>query len=96
MRRLMIVLVPAAGIAWGATVVPNLTGSGLGWLALLVFVFAYGFVIAEEFTHLRKSKPVMVAAGVLWLLVAIAWQSRRHRRASREAAASTTCSNTAS
>lgn len=40
-------------------------------LAILVFVVAYGFVIAEEFTHVRKSKPVMVAAGIIWMLVAI-------------------------
>ena len=32
-------------------------------------------MIAEEFTHLRKSKPVMVAAGVLWMLVALAWKA---------------------
>jgi len=50
----------------------DLTGSGVALLALLVFVIAYGFVIAEEFTHLRKSKPVVVAAGVIWILVAIA------------------------
>jgi NhaD family Na+/H+ antiporter len=25
--------------------------------------------MAEEFTHLRKSKPVMLAAGVIWMLV---------------------------
>lgn len=55
---------------------PDLTSSGWGWLALAVFVVAYGFVIAEEFTHLRKSKPVMVAAGALWVLVAIAWNIR--------------------
>ena len=27
--------------------------------------------MAEEFTHLRKSKPVIIAAGVIW--AAIAW-----------------------
>jgi Na+/H+ antiporter NhaD/arsenite permease-like protein len=40
--------------------------------ALLVFIAAYGFVIAEEFTNLRKSKPVILAAGVIWILVAVA------------------------
>ena len=29
-------------------------------------------VVAEEFTHLRKSKPMMLAAGIIWAL--IAWQ----------------------
>ena len=52
---------------------PNLTASGAGLLALAVFVVAYGFVIAEEFTNLRKSKPVVIAAGVIWMLVAVAY-----------------------
>jgi Na+/H+ antiporter NhaD/arsenite permease-like protein len=42
----------------------------------VLFVIAYGFVIAEEFTHLRKSKPVVIAAGVIWVLVAVA--ARQH------------------
>jgi len=29
-------------------------------------------VIAKEFTHLRKSKPVILAAGVIWAI--IGWQ----------------------
>ena len=54
--------------------IPNVTSAD--WCRCVgLFVLAYGFVIAEEFTHLRKSKPVMVAAGVLWMLVAIAWQT---------------------
>jgi NhaD family Na+/H+ antiporter len=27
-------------------------------------------VMAEEFTHLRKSKPVIIAAGIIWALIA--------------------------
>jgi Na+/H+ antiporter NhaD/arsenite permease-like protein len=53
---------------------PDLTQSTAALAALGVFAIAYAFVIAEEFTHLRKSKPVVVAAGILWLLVALAWQ----------------------
>jgi Na+/H+ antiporter NhaD/arsenite permease-like protein len=30
-------------------------------------------VIAEEHLHLRKSKPVMVAAGIIWALVAVVY-----------------------
>jgi Na+/H+ antiporter NhaD/arsenite permease-like protein len=41
--------------------------------ALIVFVLAYALVIGEETIHLRKSKPVMVAAGVIWALVAITY-----------------------
>jgi len=42
-------------------------------IALAIFVLAYAFVILEEFLHLRKSKPVLVAAGVVWILVALAY-----------------------
>jgi len=43
----------------------------LGFLAIGIFVLAYALVMAEEFIHLRKSKPVILAAGVIWLIVAI-------------------------
>ena len=53
--------------------IPNLTGTGLGITALIIFVVAYSCVIAEETLHLRKSKPVMLAAGLIWVLVAMAY-----------------------
>jgi len=39
--------------------------------AVVLFVLAYALVIAEEFIHMRKSKPVILAAGIIWVLVAI-------------------------
>ena len=51
----------------------DLTATWMGILAIILFVFAYVLVIGEEFLHLRKSKPVMVAAGIVWVLVAIAY-----------------------
>lgn len=42
-------------------------------LSLAVFVVAYSLVISEEMIHLRKSKPVMVAAGVIWILAALTY-----------------------
>ncbi|MBK8099215.1 MAG: sodium:proton antiporter NhaD [Planctomycetes bacterium] len=51
----------------------DFTASGLGLAALAIFVFAYLLVVLEERLHLRKSKPVVIAAGVLWILVAIAY-----------------------
>ena len=50
----------------------DLTTSSVGYLALGIFVVAYGFVMSEEFTHLRKSKPVILAAGLIWLIIGIA------------------------
>lgn len=49
----------------------DLTSHWVGYLAIVVFVTAYGFVAAEEYTHLRKSKPVILAAGIIWTLIAI-------------------------
>jgi Na+/H+ antiporter NhaD/arsenite permease-like protein len=54
---------------------PNLTTTVAGVTAVVVFVVAYLFVISEEFTHVRKSKPMVVAAGLVWVLVALAWQA---------------------
>lgn len=49
----------------------DLTTHWSGIASLCVFVIAYAFVISEEFTHLRKSKPVMLAAGIIWALIGI-------------------------
>ncbi len=48
----------------------DLTEHWAGYTSILLFVLAYVLVMAEEFTHLRKSKPVMLAAGVIWLIIA--------------------------
>ncbi len=52
----------------------DLTSSGVGYAAILIFVVAYLFVMAEEFTHLRKSKPVIFAAGLIWGMIALVYQ----------------------
>lgn len=44
----------------------GLTGTERGIYSVLIFVIAYGFVMTEEFTHMRKSKPVILAAGIIW------------------------------
>ena len=53
----------------------DLTGNWVGISSLLLFFVAYLVVMAEEFTHLRKSKPVMLAAGLIWALIAWYYQS---------------------
>ncbi|MBJ6608998.1 MAG: sodium:proton antiporter NhaD [Candidatus Thiothrix moscowensis] len=57
------------------TEIASFTGSGYGIIALLIFFAAYTLVILEERFHLRKSKPVMFAAGLIWVLVALAYAS---------------------
>ncbi len=59
-------------VAWGADFV-NLAGTPHAILALVIFLIAYGLVIAEEFTEMRKSKPMVIAAGIIWLFVALAY-----------------------
>lgn len=51
----------------------DLTHHPIGYLALLIFFVAYGFVIIEKAIQLRKSKPVMLAAGLIWALLGIAY-----------------------
>jgi len=51
----------------------DLTRSSVGFAALAIFVIAYLVVMSEEFTHLRKSKPVILAAGVIWGMIAFAY-----------------------
>ena len=44
-----------------------------GITIVILFLIAYGLVISEESLHLRKSKPMIVAAGLIWMIVALAY-----------------------
>ncbi len=46
------------------------TSHPLAYLCIAIFVIAYLAVMAEEKLHLRKSKPVILAAGLIWVLAA--------------------------
>jgi len=48
----------------------DLTAHWIGYTAIAIFVIAYVLVILEERLHLRKSKPVLLAAGLIWVLIA--------------------------
>ena len=63
----------------------DLTTHWAGFLAIGVFVVAYSFVIAEEFTHLRKSIPVILGAGVIWVIVAALYTGQADRSGPEEA-----------
>jgi Na+/H+ antiporter NhaD/arsenite permease-like protein len=54
----------------------NLTGHSVGIFSIIIFIIAYFLVMAEEFTHLRKSKPVILAAGLIWGM--IGWVYMNH------------------
>ncbi len=68
----MLLAIPAT--AFAADAHTDMTGTWQAILALLIFIVAYMVVVSEEFLHLRKSKPVIVAAGAIWVLVALAYQ----------------------
>ena len=56
----------------------DLTFTFAGILSLVIFSTSYLLVMAEEFTHLRKSKPVILAAGAIWAIIAIAYGGGSH------------------
>ena len=68
-------MAPVIGYATGVqSDLPALTHHWLGYTVLFIFILAYTVVILEEHIHLRKSKPVIVAAGVIWALIAFVYR----------------------
>lgn len=65
-------LLALPGVAFAAETAPtiDLVSHWAGYAAIAIFCVAYVAVIAEEYTQLRKSQPVMLAAGVIWALLA--------------------------
>ena len=51
----------------------DLTGHWAGIASLIIFGVAYLLVIFEDVIHMRKSKPVVLAAGVIWALIGVAF-----------------------
>ncbi|HRX35608.1 MAG TPA: sodium:proton antiporter NhaD, partial [Aestuariivirga sp.] len=64
----------------------DLTTHWAGYLSVFVFIAAYVLVIFEEATHMRKSKPVMLAGGVIWALIGIAYMQAGKADAAHEQA----------
>ncbi len=64
--------VSAAGMEGRAA---DYTSHWAGLLSIAIFVSAFLAVAAEEFTLLRKSKPVLISAGIIWALIAWVEQS---------------------
>jgi Na+/H+ antiporter NhaD/arsenite permease-like protein len=79
MRVLLILLslaiVPATSWAsgQGGAAPADLTSTVYGYLGIILFVLAYSLVPLENNIHLRKSKPVLFAAGIIWALLALAY-----------------------
>jgi Na+/H+ antiporter NhaD/arsenite permease-like protein len=48
----------------------NLTNHWVGFTAIAIFGFAYLLAMTEEVTELNKSKPMVLAASLIWALIA--------------------------
>ena len=74
MKQLLFTLVAlvfsSSAFASGGGESIDLTNHWIGYTALAIFVLSYCLVIMEEKLHLRKSKPVLLAAGLIWILIA--------------------------
>jgi len=71
---LLLLSIIMATPVWASTVdstTLDLTSHWGGFLAIGIFAAAYILVVFEEQLHLRKSKPVLLAAGLIWIIIAI-------------------------
>lgn len=67
---LLTTLLPTFAFATSPNIeVLDLTGHWVGYMALGLFALAYVLVMVEEFTCFRKSKPVILVAGIIWALI---------------------------
>ena len=83
-----LVLFGTVGTAWASAEGGShldLTSNWVGYASLVIFMVAYGFVMAEEYTHMRKSKPVLLAAGVIWGIIAWVYASHGFTHAAEAA-----------
>lgn len=74
---ILICLFPTLVFASGTDVAQliDFTASTYGIISVIVFICAYSLVVAEEHLDLRKSKPVILSAGIIWILVAMAYSA---------------------
>lgn len=71
---LLLPLTAFAETGGAAANIPELSASFYGYLSIAIFILAYSLVPLENNIHLLKSKPVLVAAGLIWVLVALAFK----------------------
>ncbi|MDC9728137.1 MAG: sodium:proton antiporter NhaD [Methyloprofundus sp.] len=70
---LLLLPLPAWSTEIGSTPL-DLTTHLSGYIVLFVFLLAYILVILEEKLKLQKSKPVLVAAGLIWAIIALVYK----------------------
>ncbi len=79
-------LLPVTVLAYPDAPPMDLTGQGVARIALGLFVFAYLLVMGEEITGMRKSKPVLLAAGIIWGLIGFVYADMGRGDVAEEAA----------
>jgi Na+/H+ antiporter NhaD/arsenite permease-like protein len=75
----LFVLLPIAASAQeagGAAQTLDLTHHVVGYFAVAIFFLAYALAMVEEVTELRKSKPMVLAASLIWVCVAAIYVQR--------------------
>ncbi|WFP50871.1 sodium:proton antiporter NhaD [Methylomonas sp. EFPC3] len=65
-----------AGVAPESLKPLDLTGHWAGYISLLVMVAAYVAAMLEEVTELRKSKPMLLAAALIWFVIVLAYREQ--------------------
>ncbi len=71
----LILLLPSlASGAHMSTAPTDLSYQWVGTTSLIIFTVAILLVSFEEFIHLRKSKPMLLSAGMIWALIGLSVQ----------------------
>ena len=71
LKLFFLLLVFFSPLTFASSAMPSfdLTQTTAGYLCIAIFVSAYSLVMAEEYLQLRKSKPVLLAAGLIWIII---------------------------
>ncbi|MEN8130808.1 MAG: sodium:proton antiporter NhaD [Pseudomonadota bacterium] len=70
-----LLLLPSLAVgAHMATTPTELSHQWVGTASLIIFIIAILLVSFEEFIRLRKSKPMLLAAGMIWALIGLSVQ----------------------
>ncbi|HEY9766147.1 MAG TPA: sodium:proton antiporter NhaD, partial [Chroococcales cyanobacterium] len=81
---LLVFLSPSLALAAEGSAL-DLTQHWVGLSSLGIFLLAYLAVMGEELLHLRKSKPVLIAAALIWGLIGLAYAMAGNQHTAAEA-----------
>jgi Na+/H+ antiporter NhaD/arsenite permease-like protein len=74
----MLVALPSAALADAETspLPLDLTHHWAGYFSLVVMVLAYVAAMLEEVTHMRKSKPMLFGAALVWFAISLVYRQQ--------------------